>query len=78
MLTEFITSLIIGYSRQNPDKNKSLNKNGFESAEFNKNLHFVPANSKRETDRNYVFINDLSDPLLDRMEKSLSAENQIM
>jgi hypothetical protein len=74
MLTEFITSLIIGYSRQHNDKNKSIDRTTYESADFNKNFNNHNENVRRGEEQNLAFINDLNDPLLDKLEKSLSKE----
>ncbi len=49
-----------------------MDKSNFESFEFNKNINNPTLTAKRDVDKNYVFINELSDPLLDNIERSLS------
>jgi hypothetical protein len=76
MSSEFVTSLIIGYSRHQIDKNKSMDKTNYESIEFNKNFNNHNEKNRYDDgdDKKLAFINDLNDPLLDKIEKSLSKE----
>jgi len=76
MSSEFITSLIIGYSRHQTDKNKSIDKTNYESIEFNKNFNNYNEKNRQDDgdDKKLAFINDLNDPLLDKIEKSFSKE----
>jgi hypothetical protein len=69
LLTEFIISLILGYTRQRDDKFKNGDRYNMETFDFNKNFQNAAGILRGDIDRNNPFMNELYDPLLEKMER---------